>query len=236
MNTRMGRCDCRSQRARTGRTTVVISVAAATGVVGCAGFTPKKAAPKYSGRIRGSEPRIDGILVVDELPSAAGVAAMRRSRMRQADHVRQRRRGTDDDVGASKLVRERHPVGVNEGMRGARGTIVGSGVGRVRRDFDRPTPGSSSTNPPTSATHAAHATHITPRSSGRRDCGNAGYGCAPVKRRRRPVTEGGVCARLSESLMESLMDLPKAAGGPRLDFAQGTKPMTITRRRRARRA
>lgn len=55
------------------------------------------------------------------------------------------------------------------------------------------------------ARNAAHVTQNTPRSSGNRDCGSAGYGFAPVKRRRRPVTDGGVGARL----VGSLIDLPR---------------------------
>lgn len=57
---------------------------------------------------------------------------------------------------------------------------------------------------------AAHMTQNTPRKSGNRDCGSAGYGLAPVKRRRRPVTDGGVGARF----VGSLIDLPpKTTGG-----------------------
>jgi len=52
------------------------------------------------------------------------------------------------------------------------------------------------------ASREAHVTQSTPRSSGSRDFGSVGYGCAPVKRRFRPVTDGGVGARFVDSLID----------------------------------
>ena len=157
------------------------------------------------------------------------VAPAEPARDGRAGHVRQAR--DNSNRAALDLVRACHPVGVNDGMRGPRGTTVGSGVAfRSARRLDRLTPGINSATDPTSARQAAHVTHSTPRRSGSRDCGSAGYGCAPVNRRRRPVTEGGVCVRS----VESLIGLPKAAGAPRLEIAHGTKAMTITAIRRAR--
>lgn len=157
------------------------------------------------------------------------VAPAQAARHGRAGHVRHVR--DNSNRVASDLVRACHPVGVNDGMRGPRGTAVGSGAAfRAARRRDRLTPGINSASDPTSARQAAHVTHSTPRNSGSRDCGSAGYGCAPVNRRRRPVTEGGVCVRS----VESLIGLPKAAGGPRLEIAYGTKAMTITAIRRAR--
>jgi len=82
-------------------------------------------------------------------------------------------------------------------------------------------PGTSSSTLSTIARQAAQVSHSIPRSNGKRDCGSAGYGCAPVKRRRRPVTEGGVCDRF----VGSLIALPyRQRVVPRLDLAHGTMP------------
>lgn len=135
------------------------------------------------------------------------VAPAQAARHGRAGHVRHVR--DNSNRVASDLVRACHPVGVNDGMRGPRGTAVGSGAAfRAARRRDRLTPGINSASDPTSARQAAHVTHSTPRNSGSRDCGSAGYGCAPVNRRRRPVTEGGVCVRS----VESLIGLPQSSG------------------------
>jgi hypothetical protein len=116
--------------------------------------------------------------------------------------------------GAHDLVRRRHPVGVNEGMRGVCDGRRGSGgaFASVAR-FGRRRPGSSPPSASSSARKAAHVSSSTPRTSGRRDLGSAGYGWAPVKRRRRPVAEGGVFARILDSLIDRDR---KTTRGPRL--------------------
>jgi hypothetical protein len=93
----------------------------------------------------------------------------------------------------SKGVRRHQPVGVSDGMRGRRATpAVGrDGSARLAVGRRRPsTPRPASSN----ARRAAHVIHNTPRNSGSRDLGSAGYGCAPVKRRRRPVMDGAAGA------------------------------------------
>ena len=130
-----------------------------------------------------------------------------------------RGRGTKDvrhrgALCAHVLVRHRHQVGVNDGMRGVRDGCRGSGrafTSGARLGRRRPgrIPPSASSN----ARNAAHVTSNTPRTSGRRDLGSAGYGLAPVKRRRRPVTEGGVGARFVGSLIDRDW---RTTGGPRL--------------------
>lgn len=73
------------------------------------------------------------------------------------------------------------------------------------------------------ARNAAHVSNNTPRTSGNRDFGSAGYGWAPVKRRRRPVTEGGVVARFLGSLIDPAGD----NGGPRFgQFFRRAIPLT----------
>lgn len=132
-----------------------------------------------------------------------------------------------------EFVRAHHPVGVSDGTRGARGPLVESGTTpRAGLRGRRLPPGSSSRSPSTTASRAAHVIQSTPRNSGSRDCGSAGYGCAPVKRRRRPVTEGGVGARL----VVSLIDLPRRHRVVRrpTSRADGTKPKTTGTSQRAR--
>lgn len=118
-------------------------------------------------------------------------------------------------------------------MRGARGTAVGSASAEavVRRVARRP-PGNNSRTVSTSARKPAQVIQSMPRSSGSRDCGKAGYGCAPVKRRRRPVTDGGVGARFVESLIDHSRRQRVVARA--IDDARGTTSMTTTVPRRAR--
>jgi hypothetical protein len=107
---------------------------------------------------------------------------------------------------AQGLVRHGHHVGVNEGIRGVRDGCRGScraftlAACLGRRPGRRPRSASSD------ARNAAHVSNNTPRTSGNRDLGSAGYGWAPVKRRRRPVTEGGVVARFLGSLIDPAGD------------------------------
>ena len=87
-------------------------------------------------------------------------------------------------------------------MRGGRETTGDSvRAAGFAADRERRRPGINSRTPSSIARNAAHITQSTPRSNGSRDCGSAGYGLAPVKRRRRPVTDGGVGARFVGSLM-----------------------------------
>lgn len=130
-------------------------------------------------------------------------------RYRRTNHVRH-----PGAAGASALVRRRHAVGVSEGMRGARG------AGRVSfwaflsaARLGRRPPGRIPRSASRSARKAAHITKRTPRRSGRRDLGSAGYGWAPVNRRRRPVLEGGVGARFLGSLIDPAS---RTTGGPRV--------------------
>lgn len=104
------------------------------------------------------------------------------------------------------VVRWRQPVGVKDGIRGGRETAGASGCtfGFVAEREPR-RPGIRSRRLSRIARNAAHVTHNTPRNSGSRDCGSAGYGLAPVKRRRRPVTDVGVGTRF----VDSLIDLPR---------------------------
>jgi hypothetical protein len=97
-------------------------------------------------------------------------------------------------------------------MRGGRATAPDSccAASRALRP-GRLTPGIMSRMVSRTARNPAHVTHTTPRRSGKRDLGSAGYGCAPVNRRRRPVTDGGVGARLVGSLMDLALD-----NGPRV--------------------
>ena len=115
-------------------------------------------------------------------------------------------------------------------MRGGRAEDEGPFRARSLTDRDdRRPPGRSSRTDSSSARMAAQLTHMTPRSNGRRDCGRAGYGCAPVNRRRRPVTEAGVRARFDESLIA----LPRRQRPRRTRDARRPTPMTTRRARRA---
>ena len=102
-------------------------------------------------------------------------------------------------------VRRAYPPGVKDGKRGGRATTFGSTADSATCEpLVLRTPGTSPRTVSSSARNPAHVTQSTPRNSGKRDRGNAGYGFAPVKRRRRPVTDDGVGARF----VGSLIDLP----------------------------
>ena len=129
-------------------------------------------------------------------------------------------------------VRCSYPVGVNDGKRGGRATTFGSTADSATREplFLR-TPGMSSRIVSSSARNPAHVTQSTPRNSGKRDRGSAAYGFAPVKRRRRPVTDGGVGTRF----VGSLIDFPLDSGRPQLVHpSMRTKAMTTRSAGRAR--
>ncbi len=107
---------------------------------------------------------------------------------------------------AQGLVRHGHHVGVNEGIRGVRDGCRGSCRAFTLRASLRPRPGRRPRSASSDARNAAQVSNNTPRTSGNRDLGSAGYGWAPVKRRRRPVTEGGVVARFLGSLIDPAGD------------------------------
>jgi hypothetical protein len=132
---------------------------------------------------------------------------------------------------AHVLVRHHHPVGVNEGMRGVRDGCRGS-----RRAFSsvalfgRRRPGRI---PPIASSRARNAAQVSknrPRTSGSRDFGSAGYGWAPVNRRRRPVTEGGVVARFLGSLIDPSGDNGRPAMS--IGFFRRAIPLTTEGRER----
>lgn len=124
--------------------------------------------------------------------------------MRRTVHANERSAEVDGEEKRKRAARAH--VGVSDGMRGGLAATGDSGctLSGVRRAERRP-PGRISRVASMRARKAAQVTHNTPRSNGSRDCGSAGYGWAPVKRRRRPVMEGGVGARF----VGSLIDLPR---------------------------
>ena len=143
-----------------------------------------------------------------------------------------RRRANVSPAPISTNVRRAYPVGVKDGKRGGRATTFVSTADSATcvRLFFR-TPGISSRTVSSRARNPAQVSQSTPRSSGKRDRGNAAYGFAPVKRRRRPVTDDGVGTRF----VGSLINLPlgrRASAARSAEHANHGDDDSISRRAR----